>query len=163
MLCSCCFYCSFPLLAWLGTIPNSRLSLHPTIDHIYTIYIFYIYTIYTCVCVALTMDPKQLKSASTVRKMKLNYKNNANNTSKANVKENTTEGGRHTPPPPPFFSSPVLAPSVLLSLLFPASEKCNFYTFTLNFLPQFQQTSPFLRFHLLPRPFLLWHTQNVAT
>lgn len=102
MLCSCCFYCSFPLLAWLGTIPNSRLSLHPTIDHIYTIYIFYIYTIYTCVCVALTMDPKQLKSASTVRKMKLNYKNNANNTSKANVKENTTEGGRHTPPPPPF-------------------------------------------------------------
>lgn len=51
---------------------------------------------YTCICVALTMDPKLLKSASTVRKMKLNYKNNANNTSKANVKENTTEGGRHT-------------------------------------------------------------------
>lgn len=133
---------SFPLLAWLGTIPNSLLSLHPTIDHIYTIYIFYIYTNYTCTCVALTMDPKQLKSASTVRKMKLNYKNNANNTSKANVKENTIEGGRHTPPPPSTYSvsPPLLAPSVLLSLLFPASEKCNFYTFTLNFLPQFQQT-----------------------
>lgn len=56
----------------------------------------YIYTIYSCICVALTMDPKQLKSASTPRKMKLNYKNNAknlHNTSKANVKENTRKRG----------------------------------------------------------------------
>lgn len=86
---------SFPLLALLGTLLKPLHSPYIYNICMYTIYIYYIY-IQSCICVALTMDPKQLKSTSTPRKMQFNYKNNAknlHNTSKANVKENTTKRG----------------------------------------------------------------------